>query len=266
MYTNPQFVTQSTSTQVSEMLHMQDNASSLTERIKNRIDDTAPFKRNELVPPFKHGKAKIMTAINYHLSACLIRKVMSTTMEAIFCYLNNSTEFTRNNRTISTEVYENRFCHGKFGWPKNRDKKPNVLFVTVRHPIQRFVSGYVEKCMRKVRVMRTICFGCKDDLQCFIKNLYTALKEVYAGLDDKYESHKITLSHFSPQSWNCLFYDHFDDYIMLHQGENAESIAAYASELDKVFKSVDVPSDRRKEICSQLLGKRMFAINNLAVE
>ncbi|CAJ0588079.1 unnamed protein product [Cylicocyclus nassatus] len=78
---------------------------------------------------------------------------MSTTIDAIFCYLTNTTEFANNGRTISNEDANTRFCGEQnryLDYEKAIHKvgSPRVQFVTVRDPLQRFISGYVDKCVR----------------------------------------------------------------------------------------------------------------------
>ncbi|CAJ0588078.1 unnamed protein product [Cylicocyclus nassatus] len=77
--------------------------SNLIEKIKNSEYDTAPFDKSSLIPPFLNYRPWMEVAPKYQLSSCIIEKIMSVAIDAIFCYLTNATEFTANNRTISTE-------------------------------------------------------------------------------------------------------------------------------------------------------------------
>ncbi|EPB69505.1 hypothetical protein ANCCEY_11411 [Ancylostoma ceylanicum] len=92
-------------------------------------------------------------APKYHLSSCIIEKVMSTITDAIFCYITNTSEFTANNRTISTEVYAQRFCVDRnvvlgFDSLQNVLGDSRVQYSIVRDPIDRFLSGFVDKCIK----------------------------------------------------------------------------------------------------------------------
>ncbi|KAL6741697.1 hypothetical protein Aduo_014926 [Ancylostoma duodenale] len=100
--------------------------SEVIKQVKSRSYDTSPFEKSTLIPPFFGYKEEYQVAPKYHLSSCIIEKVMSTITEAIFCYITNTTEFTANHRSISTEVY----------------------YSVVRDPIDRFLSGFVDKCIK----------------------------------------------------------------------------------------------------------------------
>ncbi|CAJ0590308.1 unnamed protein product [Cylicocyclus nassatus] len=67
----------------------------IIEKIQNADYEVAPFNESKVAP-------------KYRLAVCQIEKVMTTVMDAIFCYLTNTTEFMLNNRTISTETFAER--------------------------------------------------------------------------------------------------------------------------------------------------------------
>ncbi|ETN86611.1 hypothetical protein NECAME_16252 [Necator americanus] len=77
---------------------------------------------------------------------------MTTITAAIFCYLTNTSEFLLNNRTISTEEYYRRFCLDQNDM--TYDEVHNILgssrveYAVVRDPVERFLSGFVDKCIK----------------------------------------------------------------------------------------------------------------------
>ncbi|EPB78501.1 hypothetical protein ANCCEY_02461 [Ancylostoma ceylanicum] len=96
-------------------------------------------------------------ASKYHLAGCVIEKNFSTMLTAILCYLFDEARFTEHNRNITAEVYHKRFCkaqneHDSLASLRselNVDLKGWSLIAVVRDPLERFVSGYANKCLRR---------------------------------------------------------------------------------------------------------------------
>ncbi|RCN38037.1 hypothetical protein ANCCAN_16068 [Ancylostoma caninum] len=125
------------------------------ERVKIGNHDPAPFNRTNLIVPFFRYQEGFVVAPSYHLSSCKIEKVMTTIADAIFCYLTNRTEFLANNRTISTEQFHTRFCLDQnmhVGYEKlhNSFGEPRLEYDVVRHRIESFLSGFIDKCIKWV--------------------------------------------------------------------------------------------------------------------
>ncbi|KAE9546995.1 hypothetical protein FO519_009793, partial [Halicephalobus sp. NKZ332] len=133
-------------------------------------------------------------------------------MAAIVCFLYDTEKFLANNKTINTEYSDYRFCAGlnEAGSMDAIKAKKNSNYtdenahlwthtVVVREPMERFVSGFLDKCIvEKVWLKwKETCFGCKDDLSCFLKRLDKTM--IYPNL------RKLTMDthHFAPQSWYC---------------------------------------------------------------
>ncbi|RCN30209.1 hypothetical protein ANCCAN_24025, partial [Ancylostoma caninum] len=130
-------------------------ATDVVERVKIGNNDPAPFNRTDLIVPFFRYQEGFVVAPSYHLSSCKIEKVMTTIADAIFCFLTNRTEFLANNRTISTEQFHTRFCldqNRQVGYEKlhNSLGEPRLEYAVVRHPIERFLSGFIDKCIKWV--------------------------------------------------------------------------------------------------------------------
>ncbi|WKY08134.1 hypothetical protein Q1695_007546 [Nippostrongylus brasiliensis] len=124
----------------------------LNDQVKEGTYNTAPFDKNELLPPFEKYFRGFQVSQKYHLARCRIAKVMTTLTYAIFCYISNSTEFDADNRRISTENVRDRFC-GEQNIANGVDIRkllgPQAIqFAIVRDPVDRFLSGFVEKCVR----------------------------------------------------------------------------------------------------------------------
>jgi len=100
-------------------------------------------------------------APNHRMATCIIQKNMSTLMAAILCYLFKPREFLAAGRNIITESGEIRFCknHNEYNsGDQNRQLTISVLeekmadgweiFTVVRDPLDRFLSAYLDKCIR----------------------------------------------------------------------------------------------------------------------
>ncbi|EPB75773.1 hypothetical protein ANCCEY_05131 [Ancylostoma ceylanicum] len=61
-----------------------------------------------ILPPFFRFREEYLVVKKYHLATCQIEKVMTTIRDGIFCYLTDSKNFTKHNRTISKEHWGNR--------------------------------------------------------------------------------------------------------------------------------------------------------------
>jgi hypothetical protein len=100
-------------------------------------------------------------AKEYKLSHCVILKDLSTIMMAIFCYLNNPERFSAENRTITAEFWKIRGCKGVNEWTEIR---PSLMkhrswqhLAVIREPIERFLSGWVDKCYKYVAEIACKC-------------------------------------------------------------------------------------------------------------
>ncbi|EYC26386.1 hypothetical protein Y032_0010g1126 [Ancylostoma ceylanicum] len=227
----------------------------VVERIKTGKYDTAPFNRTHLIPPFYQYREAFVVAPTYHLSSCKIEKVMTTITDAIFCYLTNTTEFLADNRTISTEEYHIRFCLDQ-NMHVDYEKLHSILgdsaieYAVVRHPIERFLSGFIDKCINEAKKVEERCFGCKGDMECFVQKLYSAMVNVPTTNSTEYD---YEVAHFAPQTWYCNFKDHLHHYVILKFKEGAEGASALAKEHETIYRQAGVPDNLLKEIYAQLL-------------
>ncbi|KIH48074.1 hypothetical protein ANCDUO_21860, partial [Ancylostoma duodenale] len=74
-----------------------------------------------------------------------------------------------------------------------------VLFAVVREPIERFLSGFLDKCIFENDYdgdTSDICYGCVDDIHCFVDELYKRLME--RKKENKREFYHSR--HFAPQT------------------------------------------------------------------
>ncbi|VDL73151.1 unnamed protein product [Nippostrongylus brasiliensis] len=122
------------------------------EQVRRGTFTTAPFNRSHLLPPLIEYTEEFHIAPPYHVLICRIPKVMSTVLDAAFCYITNSTEFKASNRTISNENGGQRYCRNQniannLAAAVSAAKPLRLQLAIVRHPIERFLSGFVNKCL-----------------------------------------------------------------------------------------------------------------------
>ncbi|CAD5210529.1 unnamed protein product [Bursaphelenchus xylophilus] len=147
---------------------------------------------------------------------------MSTVLQGVICYLRNEKAFERQKRHIN-ELSRDRFCLHKNEANSmskaiegiihesrvnkrvaKKIRKKTKKIVVVREPIERFLSGFVDKCIRKP-FAKDYCNGCKANMTCFILAEYdrmlaqSRLKRLERSFEDR---------HFFPQTWRCDFDKH----------------------------------------------------------
>ncbi|KAK6755001.1 hypothetical protein RB195_013771 [Necator americanus] len=198
--------------------------------------DRSFFDESNVFPPFIRYREYFQDIPEYRLCTCFIEKVMSTIRDGIFCYLRDPIEFVVQNRRISTENYVNRFCS-----PAAVDRKMcsyttekssrRLKFAVVRDPIDRFLSGYADKCYPKqLPLPPERCFGCEQNINCFVETLLSKLRDL---LRNSNAMDYMETSHFAPQTWslsvrigNYELYCHVaKEFYILQKGAVAQHIA-----------------------------------------
>ncbi|VDL78478.1 unnamed protein product [Nippostrongylus brasiliensis] len=100
----------------------------------------------------------------YKLASCLIQKNMATVQVSTYCYLENPAEFHAQNKSIQSMWWGD----SEVGW---------------LNEIQR-------------------CFGCLDDLRCFLDAVYRLLVDYQAGKINRMTNMaEYYITHFAPQTW-----------------------------------------------------------------
>ncbi|KAI6203459.1 hypothetical protein M3Y94_00559100 [Aphelenchoides besseyi] len=174
---------------------------------------TIPFvhdiREDEIVPPLRKFESRFRKASGLKTQVCVIEKNMSTILTAIICYFFNPRRFRNANRNVNREVFSGRFCARKneaYAFmarvPDGLNRTSEWLHLSVsREPIERFVSGFVDKCLiEKIYTKRRgTCNGCRDNVTCFLEREYDRMRRFARGerlnsFDDR---------HFFPQ--NCHY-------------------------------------------------------------
>ena len=92
-------------------------------------------------------------------------------MMAVMCCLHDSAAFLNASRTIATETYDRRFCRNKNEADHMSEKLLNdpswLKTAVVRHPVEKFLAGYVDKCVnhRSQVLLKIISCLCWNELK-----------------------------------------------------------------------------------------------------
>ncbi|EYB96480.1 hypothetical protein Y032_0150g2775 [Ancylostoma ceylanicum] len=89
------------------------------------------------------------------------------------------------------------------------------------------------------------CYGCNENLNCFVDKLYEYLWSAYSMKSTEYD---FDLAHFAPQTWYCEYGHNLNNYILVKYSPETEEIVR---QLDAVFEKAGVPESYRGEIASE---------------
>lgn len=196
------------------------------------------------------------------MATCQIEKNMATIRMAIFCYLNNTREFLDRNQSISKVFWGNRICNGVMYGAKSALNEVtkvigtrNVLFAVVRHPIDRFLSGYLDKCHRDLTyyTAEERCFGCGGDMRCFIEKMHRILIEFSHKTIRRTRMLRYYVLHFAPQTWYCEFSHHKKDYILINHSGGPNGTREIADGFDRVFRYARISKRHRDYIHKEMM-------------
>ena len=75
------------------------------------------------------------------------------------------------------------------------------LFTVVRDPIERFISGFTDKCILEAPKFKgPQCYGCEGNVTCFVEKQYARMMNYVSGQSRAVGYEDI---HFNPQSWSA---------------------------------------------------------------
>ncbi|CAJ0941411.1 unnamed protein product, partial [Mesorhabditis belari] len=169
------------------------------------------------LPPLVNKTSTWVVSHGNKLAFCKIEKVMSTFMTATLCYLNRSKEFLAKGRNIHTDTWFIRFCGGEIEIEGRYNVLPvnYSLAAVIRHPITRFLSGFMDKCVYEQKQSPKLCYNCQRNLSCFLDNFYKKGRRFSNNpFGPDYEQ-----KHFLPQNWYCPF--RAQQYFIVPYGDDA---------------------------------------------
>ncbi|KAH7719230.1 Protein Y48G1BL.7 [Aphelenchoides avenae] len=130
----------------------------------------------------------------------------------------------------------------------------------VRDPVDRFLSGFVDKCIREkdryTRVYRSVCYRCGTNMSCFLDAQYRRALNIARG-NIRAEWLRMEDLHFLPQSWYSDFSSNLRRYTLLrYPGHGAGEMAQFTKQLLQLLKKRGVPGDTMDTIWTSLLKER----------
>ncbi|WKY08550.1 hypothetical protein Q1695_007793 [Nippostrongylus brasiliensis] len=227
-------------------------------RMSNDITPTIP-PQNRYLDDFRK---ELQISYKYNMASCQIPFNMANILQSTICFLENPAIFLAQNKSISSPSSgDNRLCDN------NRAEKQlnstqltqmiadeTQFFAVIRDPIDRFISGYIDKCLSNIDTFPEgdQCFGCRDDLRCFIRILYRILIEFQSGKPVTITKLWSYINYFGPQTWFCDFEHRKKRYTLIHYHRGLRAAERIAAQLDKVLTSANVPVDQRAYIRREL--------------
>uniref|UniRef100_A0AC34GSH0 Sulfotransferase n=1 Tax=Panagrolaimus sp. ES5 TaxID=591445 RepID=A0AC34GSH0_9BILA len=212
----------------------------------------------------KSLETRLRASPKYKTVACIIQKNMSTILQAIMCYLFDEDSFVKAGRIISRECHNNRFCVKKNEFNAvyaatrvlnvTRTEMADWKYVAiVRDPIDRFLSGFVDKCIRKPNDLEYYCNNCGSNMTCFILTEY---ERIMRSSNTNVLSRTFEDRHFFPQNWRCNFRTELKHYHLIEYSSHPEHTNKFLNDLLEAFKQQHVPDESQKFIRDQLTGGR----------
>uniref|UniRef100_A0AC35F051 Uncharacterized protein n=1 Tax=Panagrolaimus sp. PS1159 TaxID=55785 RepID=A0AC35F051_9BILA len=219
---------------------------------------------NKCGAKFKILETRLRASPKYKTIACIIQKNMSTVLQAIMCYLFDEESFVKAGRIISRECHNNRFCVKKNEFNQvlaatrvlniTRTEMADYKYLAiVRDPVDRFLSGFVDKCIRKPNDWEYYCNNCGSNMTCFI---ITEYERIMRSSNSNVLTRTFEDRHFFPQNWRCNFRTELKKYQLIEYSSHPEHTNKFLDDLLDALKSQHVPDESQKFIRDQLTGGR----------
>ncbi|KAL6742183.1 hypothetical protein Aduo_015360 [Ancylostoma duodenale] len=190
----------------------------------------------------------------YDLSICSIPKVMSTFGTSLICFLKNPSKFKALGRRISTEKWATSLCSKRYvhsNYTLSERELGSIRIAFIREPIDRFLSGFVNKCILKTSHETDSCYGCGSNLNCFVEEFRKQLWDVYTKNNPNYRF--LITNTLAPQSWYCDFKEHIHDYVYIRYGNHSNGELGMVSQLHDVLKHAGIPQNLLTDIIESML-------------
>ncbi|CAJ0932249.1 unnamed protein product, partial [Mesorhabditis belari] len=222
----------------------------------------------ELLKPLWNGPSRQVMVPKYGLTTCIIPKNFSTVFTSILCYIFDAIAYKKEVKDMMKDTFFVRRCQKYneiFTWTARKNfqsarggKWRNYMII--REPVERFISGFVDKCIlakthpeAHFNTRVDPCYGCEENMTCFIQNQYESLQAISNG---KKDVHQVENAHFSPQTWHCQMKEHFTDYHFIKY--TPSKIAVFLDELLAEFEFFGVPKNVTDDIREQVVGRATF--------
>ncbi|EGT40749.1 hypothetical protein CAEBREN_22727 [Caenorhabditis brenneri] len=225
--------------------------------ITRRISSITQTTPSPLIPPFIPFRSTFVTSPKYSLAACRIQKNLSTILLNLFCYLNTPRKFSKKASSLTIE-FKNHLSTQTCNTTHATHIATNTTFATklaiIRDPVERFLSGFVDKCIHEARNKDERCYGCDRDMVCVLQEQYKRFQLI---VDAKLTSFSYEDRHFAPMSWFCDFdTETIKNYRFLYFGETEQQQGQTINELMDVLNQHGVENQTITHIFDELSANR----------
>ncbi|CAB05627.1 sulfotransferase family protein [Caenorhabditis elegans] len=190
----------------------------------------------DYIVPFVNYSKMLLTAPENQLISCLIPKSMSQLTVNIMCLLYEKQEYFKNDYSLNDTWTSQRNCleEFKFIHPLEPIQKGTVKFAFIRDPLKRFVSFYLDKCVREKH-----CYDCGTNMRCVVEKVYTNLKKIQNSWHGTSELGYVE-QHAAPMSWNCNFHKDIESWELIPIGSDANERTIAIERLSGLLKKQGV--------------------------
>ncbi|PIC23047.1 hypothetical protein B9Z55_016881 [Caenorhabditis nigoni] len=206
----------------------------------------------DFIPPYVNIVSDFFVASNYKMMSCGIRKSMSQLATNTMCLLHDEARFLRENHNLNETWAEQQSCQDNQEFRKPSEDLLNnpetIRFAFIRDPIERFVSLYLDKCVKEES-----CWACKSDMRCVVQEIYKSLKHLKNHKDRNPIPTYMDL-HAAPLSWNCNFDKDLSKWNLLMMGADAEERKSSILQLGNIMKRQGVSDNVVQMVQEQSLA------------
>uniref|UniRef100_A0A0K0EIN6 Sulfotransferase family-containing protein n=1 Tax=Strongyloides stercoralis TaxID=6248 RepID=A0A0K0EIN6_STRER len=240
----------------------------------NWINCNYSSKKNKCIDGYQNTTTHYRISKRYKLNFCTIQKNLSTVLKAISCYLDHP-YLQKEKHSLISKYWIYYVCKNSNKYSSLK-KEANIFgdgdvknfldeyksIVIVRNPIERFISAFTDKCVLRYTESLGRCYGCFDNLKCFINTLYVRLLN-HINHPNRIPKATYIDRHFYPQSWYCQFNDYYSKYkIFKINPEKTESVTKFYNKLGEYLLLHGVSSNEinfiKKEGMKKYTGHSTF--------
>ncbi|CAB04492.2 Carbohydrate sulfotransferase [Caenorhabditis elegans] len=188
----------------------------------------------DFIVPFVNYTKRFMVAPDKKLISCTLRKSMSQLAENIMCLLYDEQQYFANSQSLNDTWKDERKCEHDRSYLNPSETLLNdtdtVRFAFIRDPFQRFISFYLDKCVREQK-----CYNCGNNMTCVLKNFYWGLKKVQRRWDGREQPEYVEI-HAAPLSWNCDFYKDLSKWQLIPIGSDKTERSSAITQTEKILR------------------------------
>uniref|UniRef100_A0A0N5C142 Sulfotransfer_1 domain-containing protein n=1 Tax=Strongyloides papillosus TaxID=174720 RepID=A0A0N5C142_STREA len=243
---------------------------SLSNYTREIINCERDAKSKPCIPPYRNVLSRFRVNKKYKMNFCTITKNFSTMIRGILCFLDHPGYAKKYQTPISNTKWTYKYCDDYNFEEKTVDIAKNYTdgsvnklmksytnIVFVREPIERFISGFVDKCLIAkdfIKIDPTYCYGCKTNLKCFVNRFYKRIKEQILFPKRKHTD-TFDDTHFYPQTWHCQLNIYRQYYTIIKYGTTTESSKIFYKEFFELLKSKKIPQKQINFIKNGTINK-----------